>query len=88
MGSTLPKAFVSFCLKLCASLYIGVGTYGATLEMFPKILGAMPLWSSPVAAGGLLLLIHGICFFGRLWDKIIAREAAFLKKNEAPEKKK
>jgi len=76
MATLLPKALVIFCFNLCASLYIGAGTYGATLDLFPGFLGAMPLWSSPAAAVGLLALIQGICYFGRLRDRIAAREAA------------
>lgn len=82
MAATLPKTFVIFCFNLCASLYIGFGTYGATLEMFPKILNALPAWSSLAAAAALLLLIRGICYFGGLWDTIVAREAAVLKRKE------
>lgn len=82
MATILPKAFVIFCFNLCASLYIGAGTFGATLEMYPKILGALPAWSSLAAAATLLLLIRGICYFGGLWDKILVREAADRKKKE------
>lgn len=82
MAATLPKPLVIFCFNFCASLYIGAGTYGAVLEMYPKILGALPAWSSVAAAAALLLLIRGICYFGGLWDKILVREAAILRKKD------
>ncbi|MCL5967019.1 MAG: hypothetical protein M1550_07475 [Deltaproteobacteria bacterium] len=87
MATILPKALVIFCFNLCASLYIGVGTYGATLEMNPRLLDALPAWSSLAAAAAALLLIRGICYFGHLWDKILAKEAAILKRKEDAKKR-
>ena len=74
--TTLPKSLVIFCFHLCAYMYIGIGTYGFFLSFGSKMFLSLTLWHSAAFAAASLLLIGGIGFFGRLWDKIVAREAA------------
>ena len=57
-------------------MYIGIGTYGLLLSFGSKMFLSLTLWHSAAFASASLLLIGGIGFFGRLWDKIVAREAA------------
>lgn len=73
---TLPKKLVVFGFNFCASMYIAIGVYGAVLEMTPKLLESLTMWHSAAAGAAALLLIRGICYFGGLWDAILAREAA------------
>jgi len=77
--TTLPKSLVIFCFHLCAYMYIGIGTYGLLLSYGSKMFLSLTLWHSAAFATASLLLIGGIGFFGRLWDKIVAREAAVSK---------
>ena len=72
----LPKKLVVFGFNFCASMYIAIGVYGAVLEMTPKLIESLSLWHSAAAGIVTLLLIRGICYFGGLWDAILAREAA------------
>jgi hypothetical protein len=72
----LPKKLVEFCFNLCASLYIGIGGYGVAVGLGPKLLQNLSIWHSVAFGAASLLLIQGICYFGELRDRIMAREAA------------
>lgn len=78
--TTLPKSLVIFCFNLCASAYIGIGVYGIMLSMGPRLAKSLSLWHSAAFGIATILLIEGICHFGRMWDQILVREAAAVKK--------
>lgn len=82
--ATLPKGFVIFCFNLCAATYIGIGVYGIILSMGPVLARGMPLWHSAAFGLATILLIEGICYFGQLWDQIMAREAAEARTKKVP----
>ncbi len=71
----LPKNVVMFGFNLCASLYIGICGYGTALGLGPRLLGTLSIWYSVAFGAASLILIRGICYFGQLRDKIMAKEA-------------
>jgi len=73
--ATLPKKLVIFCFNLCAALYIGIGVYGMAIGLWSKRLQTLTLWHSLAYGVASLLLIHAICYFGEMRDRIAAREA-------------
>ncbi|MBI5342218.1 MAG: hypothetical protein HZB63_02670 [Deltaproteobacteria bacterium] len=74
--ATLPKKLVIFCFNLCASLYIGIGGYGTAMGLGSKLLQTLTIWHSVAYFTASILLIRGICYFGQMWDRISAQEAA------------
>lgn len=79
---TLSKGWAMFGINLCASLYIGMGTYGSTLDLVPRMMDSLSVWYSLVYGIVALVLIRGLLFFGTLRDRIAAREALDLKRKE------
>lgn len=71
---TLPKTIVLFGLELGASLYIGIGVYGSVAELTPPLGQYLTVWSSLLFGAGLIVCIRGICRFGTLRARILARE--------------
>ncbi len=73
---TLSKGWAMFGINLCASLYIGMGTYGSTLGLVPRMMDSLSAWYSLFYGIVALVLIEGILFFGTIRDRIAARDAA------------
>jgi len=76
---TLPKSVILFGFNLSASVYIGIGVFGSLVEITPRLTPYLSVWSSLLFGAGALLCIRGIYYFGSLWDRMLAREAAVAK---------
>jgi hypothetical protein len=83
----LTKGLALLGVNVCASLYIGLGTYGSTLGQVPRLMDALSPWHSVLFGALAALLIRGIFYFGTMRDRIATREALDLKRREQRERR-
>lgn len=72
MNST---TMVTHLLNLCVTAFIAVSGYGAMLAYAaPAMIPLIPLWQSLAFGSVLYASGHGICFFGRVRDRLLERK--------------